>query len=62
MEEHEDTIIDKFDEETSEAPDASYQIVEKNLQIVPRQNKTKEKNPQMCMKESNGKRNQQLVG
>ena len=42
LEEHEDTI-DNTDEETSEAPDASHQTVQKDLQILPRQDKTKQK-------------------
>ena len=49
LEEHEDIIIDNIDEETSEAPEAFHQTVEKDtrkdMQIRPRQDKTKEKNP-----------------
>ena len=63
LEEHED-IIDNSDEETSEAPDARLykKTLEKDLHILRRQDKTKEKNPQISMKESNCKKTHQLVG
>ena len=66
LEEHEDIIIDNIDEETSEAPEAFHQTVEKDtrkdMQIRPRQDKTKEKTPQISIKEINGKKSNHLVG
>ena len=44
LEEHEDTIIDKIDEETSEAPDASHQIVEKDTRKRPANSSKAEQN------------------
>ena len=62
LEEGED-IIDNIDDETSEAPDASHQTVEKDTRKRPANtSKAGQNNPQISMEESNGKRNHQLGG
>ena len=68
-EEHEDIVIDDINEETSKALDAYHQTVEKDTRKTPAntsnarhwQNKRK-KNPEISKKESNGKKNHQLMG